>query len=210
MMKKLSLFLFCVKVINSFHHNGFSCWNSLKCLFPLKSTSVSGSFADTVEKYTAVPGLEQVIRPSITDKARTITHVCTSGTLCTTSVMESVEGFPFGSYVDYILDDNGWPVLLLSDQSLHTVNIKSSQKVSLFCQLPRSQSSQAAAALSRVTLIGNVEAVKQEELSAIRLAFSLVHQYAGIYVITIILFLANYNKYGACRTNRGFAEISVL
>lgn len=54
-------------------------------------------------------GLEQVIRPSITDKARTITHVCTSGTLCTTSVMEEVEGAPFGSYVDYILDTNGHP-----------------------------------------------------------------------------------------------------
>lgn len=129
---------------------------------------------DSIEKYTAVPGLEQVIRPSITDKARTITHVCTSGTLCTTSVMEKVEGSPFGSYVDYILDDNGWPVLLLSEQSLHTINIKSSPLVSLFCQLPRSQSGQSAAALSRVTLIGVVEAVKSEDLSAIKLAFSLV------------------------------------
>lgn len=88
-------------------------------------------------------------------------------------------GSPFGSYVDYILDDNGWPVLLLSEQSLHTVNIKSSSLVSLFCQLPRSQSGQSAAALSRVTLIGVVEAVKADELSAIKLAFSLVHQYAG-------------------------------
>lgn len=48
--------------------------------------------SDINEKYTAVPGLEQVIRPSITDKARTITHVCTSGTLCTTSVMDDVKG----------------------------------------------------------------------------------------------------------------------
>jgi len=43
-------------------------------------------------------------RPSIVDKARTITHVCTSGTLCTSSVIEGCEGSPFGSYVDYILD----------------------------------------------------------------------------------------------------------
>lgn len=134
---------------------------------------------ESVEKYTAVPGLEQVIRPSITDKARTITHVCTSGTLCTTSVMDEVKGSPFGSYVDYILDDSGWPVLLLSEQSLHTVNIRGSPLVSLFCQLPRSQSSQSAAALSRVTLIGSVEAVLPEDLSAVKLAFSLVHQYAG-------------------------------
>ena len=147
-----------------------------KSLFRLKSSITD----DKVEKYTAVPGLEKVIRPSIFDKARTITHVCTSGTLCTLSIEEGVQGSPFGSYVDYILDDNGWPVMLLSEQSLHTLNIKSCQTkgVSLFCQLPRSQSGQSAAALSRVTLIGNVEPVKPEDLSAIRLAFTLVHQYA--------------------------------
>ena len=130
------------------------------------------------EKYLEVPG-QFVIRPSITDRARTITHVCTSGTLCTTSVMDDVEkGSPFGSYVDYILDENGWPVLLLSDQSLHTVNIHQHPHVSLFAQLPRSQSAQATAALSRVTVMGTVEAVPAEALGPIKLAFTLVHQYA--------------------------------
>lgn len=117
-------------------------------------------------------------RPSITDGARTITHVCTSGTLCTTSVIDDVLGAPFGSYVDYILDEKGWPVLLLSEQSLHTQNIKANPQVSLFCQLPRSQYGQSAAALSRVTLIGKVEPVPQDDLSPVKLAFTLVHQYA--------------------------------
>jgi putative heme iron utilization protein len=131
------------------------------------------------EKYTAVPGLELAdIRPSITDKARTITHICTSGTLCTTSVMHDVEGFPFGSYVDYILDEKGWPVLLLSEQSLHTQNIKKNPSVSLFCQLPRSHTSQTTAALSRVTVMGNVEDVPKEELSLLKLAFTLIHPYS--------------------------------
>lgn len=76
--------------------------------------------AELKEKLVAVPGS---FRPSIVDKARTITHICTSGTLCTTSVMADAEGSPFGSYVDYVLDDNGWPVMLLSAQSLHTINI---------------------------------------------------------------------------------------
>ena len=92
--------------------------------------------------------------------------------------MEGVEGFPFGSYVDYILDENGWPVLLLSEQSLHTVNIKQNPQVSLFCQLPRSQSQQTTAALSRVTIVGEIRPIEVEELSAIKLAFTLVHQYA--------------------------------
>ena len=129
------------------------------------------------EKYVEVPG-QFIIRPSITDRARTITHVCTSGTLCTTSIMDDVQGSPFGSYVDYILDENGWPVLLLSEQSLHTVNIKQNPQVSLFAQLPRSQSAQATAALSRVTVMGTVEAVPADHLSPIKMAFTLIHQYA--------------------------------
>lgn len=159
---------------SSFLVNSFSTSHQRRIVF-------QASIDDKVElqeKYTAVPGLHQIIRPSITDKARTITHVCTSGTLCTTSVMDGAQGIPFGSYVDYILDDRGAPVLLLSEQSLHTVNINQNPLVSLFCQLPRSQYGQAAAALSRVTVMGKIEAVPPEEMAAIKLAFTLVHQYA--------------------------------
>jgi len=92
--------------------------------------------------------------------------------------MDDVQGSPFGSYVDYILDAKGWPVMLLSDQSLHTINIRSSPQVSLFCQLPRSQYGQAAAALSRVTLMGKIEPAQPEELASVKLAFTLVHPYS--------------------------------
>jgi len=118
------------------------------------------------------------LRPSTVDKARTITHVCSGGTLCTSSVMSDVEGFPFGSYVDYILDENGWPVLLLSDQSLHTQNLNKNPSVSLFCQLPRSQTTQMTAALSRVTIMGTVEPVPADQLNALRLAYTIVHPYS--------------------------------
>ena len=104
--------------------------------------------------------------------------VCTSATLCTSSVEEGIEGSPFGSYVDYIIDDNGWPVLLLSEQSLHTMNINENKRVSLFAQLPRSQSTQTAAALSRVTIIGSVTDVPDKELNALKFAFTLVHAYS--------------------------------
>ena len=90
---------------------------------PRSMAAITSPYQLAAEKYTEIPGLENVIRPSITDKARTVTDVCTSGTLCTASVQEGVEGSPFGSYVDYILDENGWPVLLLSEQSIHTVNL---------------------------------------------------------------------------------------
>lgn len=118
------------------------------------------------------------IRPTTTDRARTVTYVCTSGTLCTTSVMEELNGAPFGSYVDYILDEKGWPVMLLSDQSMHTQNIKQQPLVSLFCQLPRSQSTQSSAGLSRVTIMGEIERVAEEELATLKLAFTIIHPYA--------------------------------
>jgi putative heme iron utilization protein len=86
-------------------------------------------------------------------------------------------GAPFGSYVDYMLDENGWPVMLLSTQSLHTQNIDYNPSVSLFCQLPRT-SATSAAALSRVTVMGIVEPVPLDDLSVLKLAFTLIHQYS--------------------------------
>lgn len=100
--------------------------------------AISSPDRSAAEKYTEIPGLENVIRPSITDKARTVADVCTSGTLCTTSVQEGVMGSPFGSYVDYILDENGWPVLLLSKQSIHTVNLMANPQG--MCLVPRTHS----------------------------------------------------------------------
>ncbi len=70
-------------------------------------------------------------------------------------------------------------MLLLSEQSLHTQNIKVNSNVSLFCQLPRSHNSQSAAALSRVTLMGTISPVpKDEHVDALKLAFSIIHPYA--------------------------------
>ena len=92
-----------------------------------KLMSSTASSTDKLSASTSSSEGFEGFRPSTVDKARTITHVCTSGTLCTTSRGEhapGTEGSPFGSYVDYILDDKGWPVLLLSDQSMHTANIK--------------------------------------------------------------------------------------
>jgi hypothetical protein len=68
--------------------------------------------------------------------------------------------------------------MLLSEQSLHTQNIKSNPAVSLFAQLPRAQNTQAAAALSRVTIMGTVSPVEESDETALKLAFSVLHPYA--------------------------------
>jgi hypothetical protein len=115
-------------------------------------------------------------RPSVTDNARTVMNVCNSGTLCTTMCgQDDVQNAPFGSHIDYILDEMGWPVLLLNEQSVHTQNIHHSQLVSLFCQLPRPHNSETLAALSRVSFIGAAEKVNRDDLLALKLAFTLIH-----------------------------------
>jgi putative heme iron utilization protein len=129
------------------------------------------------------------IHPTATDCARTVAHICCSGTLCTTSIVKEVEGYPYGSYVDYILDSKGWPVLLLNEHSMHTQNIKTNPAVSLFCQSSKERSSPALsslapnmitsnAGLSRVTIMGKIQSIPSDELIALKFAFILVHGYS--------------------------------
>ena len=122
-------------------------------------------------------GKSQYILPTLVDRARTIAHICGGGTLCTTSSIQDFQDYPYGSYVDYILDEKGWPVLLLNNQSMHTQNIRRKSAVSLFCMLPRGDES-TTAALSRVTLMGTVQNIPSDEITALKFAFILVHPYA--------------------------------
>jgi len=93
-------------------------------------------------------------------------------------VVPELQGHPFGSYVDFITDENGWPVMLISNQSLHTQNIQHNPCVSLFCQPPKQASTQASASLSRVTIMGRVESMPEDEIAALQMAFTLIHPYS--------------------------------
>jgi len=133
-------------------------------------------------------------RLSQVERARTVTHVCKSGTLCTSNAdPNTAQGVPFGSFVDFIIDSNGWPVFLLSDQSLHSMNMAANPEasVSLFCQQPApttssskkdvasNKSSVLAATRPRVTIVGTVEPIDDlDELCILRPAFSVAHTYA--------------------------------
>ncbi|CAM9112613.1 unnamed protein product [Choristocarpus tenellus] len=118
---------------------------------------------------------------STTERARTVTYVAKSGTLCTFAKSDDTEldGSPFGSHVDYVLDQQGWPTFLLAEASLHTENIKANNRVSLLCQTPREDNGQQQAALARVTLVGTIVDVEDyDELIQLKASFSLVHTYA--------------------------------
>mmetsp|Transcript_16194 Transcript_16194/g.21184 ORF Transcript_16194/g.21184 Transcript_16194/m.21184 type:complete len:393 (-) Transcript_16194:265-1443(-) len=134
------------------------------------------------------------IRLNVYEKARTVTSVCTSGTLCTSSAYEGIEGAPFGSFVDYVLDDDGNPVLLMNEMSMHTINVKEATAkknngnpalVSLFTQLggtaSNSDSAKSLQDVSRVSLTGTLEKIDPQtapDMDAIRMRYSIKHVYA--------------------------------
>mmetsp|Transcript_38391 Transcript_38391/g.92881 ORF Transcript_38391/g.92881 Transcript_38391/m.92881 type:complete len:364 (+) Transcript_38391:88-1179(+) len=135
------------------------------------------------------------IRLNIFEKTKTVTSVCTSGTLCTMSSHEGIEGSPFGSFVDYVLDDEGNPVLLMNEMSMHTINIQKnsmdkanhgattdgSSLVTLFTQLAAdTDSNNKGQDVSRVSLTCKVEKIADdaEDMDALRMRYSLAHFYA--------------------------------
>jgi len=130
------------------------------------------------------------IRLNVSEKAKTVTSVCTSGTLCTLSSHEGIEGSPFGSFVDYVLDDDGNPVLLMNDMSMHTINIRKEQErkqgyaqVTLFVQLGDSAagSRKGLQDVSRCSVTGSLQRVDPStslDMDSLRMRYSLAHAYA--------------------------------
>lgn len=123
------------------------------------------------------------IRLNVNEKARTVTSVCTSGTLCTVSIHDGITGAPFGSYVDYVLDDEGNPVLLMNKMSMHTINIRDNADsengmgmVTLFTQLAGTGQD-----VSRCSLTGKIVKIDPKEaddIDSIRMRYSIDHAYA--------------------------------
>ena len=90
----------------------------------------------------------QPLKPDAAGTARTICDLTRQGTLST--VGES--GVPLGTYVTYVLDTDGQPLLRLRADAVHTANLLCEPRCSLFVQpteLP-------ARHLARATLIGRV------------------------------------------------------
>ena len=132
------------------------------------------------------------LRLNVFEKAKTVASVCTSGTLCTVSGHDGIEGAPFGSFVDYVLDDRGNPVLLMNEMSMHTINIeqnaispkedgKVSPLVTLFTQLTSDMGSAPQGQdVSRCSFTCRVEKIPRDapDMDAIRMRYSLAHTYA--------------------------------
>jgi hypothetical protein len=92
--------------------------------------------------------------PSAAETARTVVDLVAHGTLCTVGD----DGIPLGTYVSYVLDAEGQPILRLRSDAVHTANLNRDPQCSLFVQ----PGEHPARLLARVTLIGKVEPVSEE------------------------------------------------
>jgi len=129
------------------------------------------------------------IRLSVEEKAKTVISVCTSGTLCTSSSQEGIVGAPFGSFVDYVLDNDGNPILLMNEMSMHSLNIANNPDgmVTLFAQLGGkpdvdSDDSPRGQDVSRCSITGVIERIDLEEeadaIALLRVRYAIAHAYA--------------------------------
>ncbi|OSX69562.1 hypothetical protein BU14_1393s0002 [Porphyra umbilicalis] len=121
-------------------------------------------------------------RLTVGERARTVVHVCRTGTLSTSSVKHG--GVPFGSHVDYVLDGAGRPVMLLAVDAAHSKNLVESNMVSLYAQ-PQESSGQGGC---RATLVGRlaplaaadgVDGADEEEVAELVEAYTERHPHAA-------------------------------
>lgn len=103
---------------------------------------------------------EAVSAPPSAETARTIVELVGCGTL---STIDS-SGTPLGTFVSYILDDSGLPLLRLRSDAVHTKNLQGNPSCSLFVHAPV----QPIRSVARVTLIGTVEEISEDEMAVAR------------------------------------------
>jgi putative heme iron utilization protein len=115
--------------------------------------------------------------PTHAEYARSLAATYVRGTLSTLDD----EGHPFGSVVLYVLDDRGQPVMLLSELAEHTKNIRRDGRASVLVSSTVMPGDDPMA-LPRVTIIGSLLPVADDELPALRERFLAEHPSAENYV----------------------------
>src|SRR5271169_4626376 len=105
-----------------------------------------------------------VAEPTFAERARTLVYLGRVGSLSTLSRKQ--QGFPFGSVMPYGFDDHANPVFLISTKAMHTQNVQTDPRSSLFVTQPETSGDPLGA--SRVTLIGNILPVPVPEVAEAR------------------------------------------
>ncbi|MFP5226427.1 MAG: HugZ family protein [Acidobacteriota bacterium] len=117
------------------------------------------------------PASPQLPEPSHAERTRTLFSLISIGTLSTVSRRHP--GYPFGSLMPFALDPAGRPIFLISSMAMHTQNLSSDPRCSLFVSQPSSDGDPLGAA--RATLIGDALRVAEAELPAVREVYTAHH-----------------------------------
>lgn len=118
---------------------------------------------------------DQAPRLTHAESARTLLAGASRGVL---STLESAEGYPYGSLVEYVAGDDGDAIFLLSDLAEHTANFKADGRASLF--VSPAMAAGRPLAHERVTLLGAIEPVDAPE--AVESDYLDAHPHASGYV----------------------------
>lgn len=97
------------------------------------------------------------------------------GVLCTNSAKHP--GFPFGSITPYALDDLMRPVFLISGLAVHTKNLESDARASLF--VAGEPDGDDPLQTARANLLGEARPVPENELAEATAAYLSAHPSAG-------------------------------
>jgi putative heme iron utilization protein len=110
------------------------------------------------------PVLPQLPEPTHAERIRTLLSLVAFGTLSTLS--RKHPGFPFGSLMPFALDSSGRPIFLISNMAMHTQNLKTDSRCSLFVGQAGADGDALGAA--RATLIGTAEPVPENDVTGVR------------------------------------------
>ena len=110
------------------------------------------------------PTQPQLPEPSHAERVRTLVSLTSVATLSTLS--RKHPGFPFGSLMPFALDPAGRPIFLISNMAMHTQNLKSDPRCSLFIWQAVADGDPLGA--SRATMIGHAEPIGEHETASVR------------------------------------------
>lgn len=114
----------------------------------------------------------QLPEPNHAERVRTLVSLISIATLSTVSRRHP--GFPFGSLMPFALDQAGRPIFLISSMAMHTQNLKSDSRCSLFVVQPSTDGDPLGAA--RATLIGHAEPIPENETASARETYVARHE----------------------------------
>jgi putative heme iron utilization protein len=138
--------------------------------------------ADTLSRRHAggavSPDQAPPLEPTHAERARTLVHLSRIGALSTMS--RKHPGWPFGSVMPYALDDAGRPLFLISSMAMHTQNLQQDARASLL--VTPSEAGADPLGASRVTLMGEIAKISEEDLDAARKIYLSRHENARYWV----------------------------